>query len=195
MRLADSTTITTGHAFRGRIPTHKGSGIRAIQMRDTTATGGILWESLVETEPATSRPEFLREGDILLAKHGARNYAVLISGAPGGCRHLAAPHWFVIRCQLDQLLPGFLAWQLNRAPAQAWLQRHATGSNTPILRRRAVEDLPIAVPPLARQKAIIGIAQTMLRERELLEELMASTESLNDGLARQLLDNVSREEG
>lgn len=188
--LGEICEITNGHPFRGRIAAAPGSGVRVIQMKDVTSNGEIRMEEVIEAEPETGKPVYLLPGQILLAARGNRNYAIQVPEAPEDQRFLAAPHWFVIRCTSDAILPEFLCWQLNRRPAQQWFETHAMGSVTKVLRRKDLAETPIAVPPLDKQQAFIGIARSMYQERRLCERLMTETETMNDGLARQLLADI-----
>lgn len=184
MRINDYVEIGTGHPFRSKIKAADGSGIVAVQMKDVSPAGEIDWSSVIETRPTTASPTWLADGDVLLAARGNQNRAVLVKKPP---KALAAPHWFVIRCRDNKLLPAFLVWQLNRKPAQSWFQRESAGTTTKNLRLESVAKLQIAVPPIKEQQRIIAIADAAKREREICERLMAATEELNDGLARRLL--------
>ncbi|HEX7047673.1 MAG TPA: restriction endonuclease subunit S [Gammaproteobacteria bacterium] len=187
MKLADCAEITTGHPFRSRIAALPGSGTVAVQMKDVSSYGDILWTFATETQPVTVSPAWLEDGDILLAARGNQNRAVLVKNPP---KSLAAPHWYVIRCHDNKLLPAFLVWQMNRKPAQNWFRRESTGTATRNLRQESVANLEIAVPPLEEQRRIIAIAEAARKEREICERLMTATETLNDGLARRLLKST-----
>lgn len=183
--LSAHAEITAGHPFRSRIPATPGSGVVVVQMKDTSDQG-VDWAHATETSAVTASPAWLRDGDILLAARGNQNYAVLVADAPK--KALAGPHWYVIRCKDNKLLPAFLAWQLNSKPVQERLRLEAAGTHTRNLRRESLAKLAIAVPPLEEQQRIVAFAEAARRERELCERLMATTERLNEGLARRLLN-------
>lgn len=185
MLLSDFTDISTGHPFRSKIKPIAGTGAYAVQLKDVSPWGEILWAGVTETRPTTVSPGWLADGDVLLAARGSQNRAVLVTNPP---KALAAPHWYVIRCRDNKLLPAFLVWQLNRRPAQSWFQRESAGTTTKNLRLESVAKLEIAVPPIKEQQRIIAIADAAARERKLCERLMAATEELNNGLARRLLN-------
>lgn len=185
MQLSHVTNITTGHPFRSKIAAVGGTGVVAVQMKDVSPWGDINWRNATETRAATTSPSWLADGDVLLTARGTQNRAVLVKNPP---KALAAPHWYVIRCHDNKLLPAFLAWQLNRTPAQTWFQRESAGTTTKNLRLESVAKLEIAVPSLDEQRRIIAIAEAALKERKLCERLMAATEELNNGLARRLLN-------
>ena len=183
--LSAHAEISAGHPFRSRIPATPGSGVVVVQMKDTSYQG-VDWAHVAETSPVTASPAWLRDGDILLAARGNQNYAVLVADAPK--KALAGPHWYVIRPKDNKLLPAFLAWQLNSKPVQERLRLEAAGTHTRNLRRESLTRLEIAVPPLEEQQRIVAFAEAARRERELCEHLMATTERLNEGLARRLLN-------
>jgi restriction endonuclease S subunit len=78
----------------------------------------------------------------------------------------------VLRVCTPDLLPAFLAWQLNQRAAQAYLRQQAAGSRQQSLRKTAVAQLPVHVPPVAQQRRIVGIASAAQAEQRCLEALI-----------------------
>ena len=109
MHLKQIANINAGYPFRRKIPEAINSGILAIQMKNTSPEG-IQWDNCCETQPAGKRqPDWLQAGDILFVARGNHNYAVLVEHPPK-LPSIAAPHFFVIRCNTPGVLPKFLAW-------------------------------------------------------------------------------------
>lgn len=184
--LKTGVDVRAGHPFRGSVPLVEGGNAAVIQMRDISPEGGIAWASLSRTELPTSRsPDWLRDGDVLFAARGARNYAVCLSQVPPAT--VCAQYFFVLRCKTAQLLPEYLAWHINRSPSQHYLRNNAEGTDQLSIRRAVLEAMPIAVPELARQRLLVGLATTAAQERRQLEHLIQNRERLLDALAQQLL--------
>lgn len=192
MKLKQIATINAGYPFRGKILESAGSGVVAVQMKDVSQREGIQWSSCMETELTGKRePDWLKPGDILVAARGSHNYAVLVSD-----QHLqtethavAAPQFFIVRSKQDDVLPEYLVWFLNQQPCQRHFEQNAEGTLTKSIRRSVAEETPIAVPPLAKQKAIIGLARTVRQEQRIAEQLINNGERLLNTIATDLLNN------
>ncbi|MGL6160869.1 hypothetical protein [Microbulbifer sp.] len=189
MQLKQVATISAGYPFRGRISEVAGSGVVAVQMKDVSEAGGVNWVGCTETELAGRRePDWLRPGDILFAARGSRNYAAQVCWPVDmpEPRAVAAPHFFVIRTQANRVMPAYLAWLLNQAPCQRYFEQQAEGSLTKSIRRSLLEQTPVVLPSIARQRAIIGLADALRRERQLLEQRLRTGERLSRAIASDL---------
>ena len=128
MKLDQITKISAGYPFRGKIPEVPGSPVVAIQMRDVSLTEGVCWSGCLPTALTGKRePNYLAPGDILVAARGSHNYAVQIDQTlrDSGKQAVAAPHFFVVRLTDESVLPEFLVWLLNQAPAQRHFEQNA----------------------------------------------------------------------
>lgn len=181
-------TVSTGWSFRGRIEPAEGAETLVVQMRDTSPSG-VDWTSCVRTEVAGRRePDWLRPGDILFPARGNVSQAVLIDESIGSLQAVAAPHFFLLRVSRPDVLPAYLAWWLNQEPAQRHLEQNAQSSTlVRNIARPVLETTPVVLPPLPRQKQIVGLANAMQREDALLHRLRQTNQQIMTGLARDLL--------
>lgn len=189
MKLEQIATINAGYPFRGKIPESKGSGVLAVQMRDVSLTDGIRWSSCFETQLTGKRdPGYLNTGDILIAARGSNNYAVAVDAAlaPTGKQAVAAPHFFVLRLKGNTVLPEYLAWLLNQAPAQRYFEQNAEGTLTKSIRSSVLKETLIAVPPLSKQKTIIAMADALAAEHRLMQQLISNGERMMGAIAKDL---------
>ncbi|MBV1881268.1 MAG: restriction endonuclease subunit S [Pseudomonadales bacterium] len=194
MRLSDFSEISAGYPFRGKIKEIPRSGNHVVQMKDCGATTGIDWESVMETEITGKRkPDWLRPGDILFASRGSQNYSVLVDTNANTLKAIAAPHFFVIRCNTEQLLPSFLTWQLNQQPAQAYLKKEAGGSSTKTIRKDSLGNTPIVIPDLKTQNQIVRVYDTIKQERQLLNQLIHNGETLMKAIVTDLFAQAQQE--
>lgn len=192
MRLKQIATINAGYPFRGKIPEVPGSAMVAVQMKDVSLTEGIRWSDCLETELTGKRePDYLTTGDILVAARGSHNYAVQVDQALDiiGKQAVAAPHFFVISLKKKDILPEFLVWLLNQTPAQRYFEQNAEGTLTKSIRRSVLEDVPVVVPPLAKQRAIISMAATLRDEHKLIQKLVSNGERMMSAIAKDLFEN------
>ena len=186
LKLKDVATVTAGHPFRGKIPEKSGSEVYAVQMKDVSVENGICWDSVIETElGGKKRPDWLLNGDVLFAARGSRNYAVLIDQVTG--KVVSSPHFYILRVNEKTLLPEFLVWQLNQKLLQNYFDRAAEGSVTKSVRRSILESAAITIPPLDKQKQILGLYKTLLKEKKLCAELSRNADKLMNSVARELV--------
>ncbi len=186
-QLHEIAKIEAGHPFRGKIPEHPQSGTLVVQMKDIDPKDGVRWTSCVHTSLEGRRqPTWLHQGHILFAARGTRYYAVTVEGIPAQRQTVAAPQFFVIEPRNRELLPAFLAWQINQAPCQQYFEQQAEGSLTKSIRRSVLEGAPIAVPPIAKQQAIVALSATLRQEHKVMEQLLRNNERLLNGIAGDL---------
>lgn len=183
--LAAYADVQGGHPFRGTIQESPEGDAFAVQMRDVSPDGGVDWGGLVRTSlDGRKSPEWLRSGDVLFVARGARNYALNLEAVPVAA--VCSQNFFLIRVRAAALLPEFLAWQINRVPAQRYLAKNAEGTAQLSIRRGVLEAMPIVVPPLDQQHLIVAFSEDANRERRLLESLMRNREQQLDALALDL---------
>lgn len=189
MFLKQIAVINAGYPFRGRIPEQADSSVLAVQMRDVSMVDGISWSECVPAKLTGKRkPDYLAVGDILIAARGSNNYAVQVDDAlvESGKQAVAAPHFFVVSLKDKNILPEFLTWLLNQAPAQRHFEQSAEGTLTKSIRRSVLEDAPIIVPSLAKQRMIVAMANTLREEQKLMQQLINNGERMMSGIANEL---------
>jgi hypothetical protein len=194
VKLKQIATINAGYPFRGKIPEVPGSAMVVVQMKDVSQTEGIRWSDCVETTlPGKKEPDCLTTGDILVAARGSLNYAIQVDQllASTGKQAVAAPHFFLVRIKRDSLnkkdiLPEFIVWLLNQPPAQRYFEQNAEGTLTKSIRRSVLEEAPVVVPPLAKQRAIVAMADTLREEQKLLQTLVNNGERMMCAIANDL---------
>jgi hypothetical protein len=185
MELRDAAEISAGHPLRSAVDDFAAGDTGVIQMRNVDPETGIDWDSVSRVElPPARRIEFLNPGDVIFSTRGARTYAVAVGATPFPA--VCSPHFFVLRVRGVAVEPRFLAWQINQAPAQEYLQREATGSHILNIRREVIERLEIVVPSPARQAAIVAFAEEAIREKRLLSALIENRQQQINALAAGL---------
>ncbi|WP_341022293.1 restriction endonuclease subunit S [Brevundimonas diminuta] len=183
--LVELAEISAGHPLRAGVDELALGDIGVVQMRNADPDNGVDWSTVARvTLPPARRVDVLGEGDVIFSTRGSRTYAVALGEVP--FQAVCSPHFFVLRVRRPDLQPGFLAWQINQAPAQEYLQREATGSHILNIRREVVERLEIVIPPLPEQLAIVAFAEAAARERRLLSDLIQNRQQQMHALASRL---------
>lgn len=177
--------MAAGHPLRSAVDDLPTGDTGVIQMRNVDPETGIDWLSVARVElPRARRIELLDSGDVIFSTRGARTYAVALDEVP--FRAVCSPHFFVLRIRGPAVVPEFLAWQINQAPAQEYLRREATGSRILNIRREVIERLEIVIPSRERQTAIVAFAEAAAREKRLLVGLIENRQQQINALAAGL---------
>ncbi|OUL98012.1 restriction endonuclease subunit S [Variovorax sp. JS1663] len=184
--LGNEVHLRAGHPFRGAIEEVHDGPVRAVQMKDLDPVLGVDWRGVLRTRLGGRRPpDWLASGDLLFVARGTRFYAACVDMLPGPA--VCGPHLFHLRVKPGrELLPEFLAWQINQGPFQRALQRAAEGSSQLSVRRPVLESLPVGIPPLADQERIVALARLARRERELHGLLIRNRELQFESIAEAL---------
>jgi hypothetical protein len=193
VKLKQLASINAGYPFRGKIPEVVGSSVVVVQMKDASPADGIRWSSCLETRLTGKRqPDYLSPGDILVAARGNHNYAVSVDHTlvTTGKQAVAAPHFFVISLKTKDVLPEFMVWLFNQGPVQRYFEQNAEGTLTKSIRRSVLEEAPVVIPPLAKQRAILGMAKTLAEEQKLVQTLINNGERMMATIAKDLFNSV-----
>jgi hypothetical protein len=193
VKLKQLASINAGYPFRGKIPEVAGSPVVVVQMKDASPADGIRWSSCLETRLTGKRqPDYLSPGDILVAARGNHNYAVSVDHTlvTTGKQAVAAPHFFVISLKTKDVLPEFMVWLFNQGPVQRYFEQNAEGTLTKSIRRSVLEEAPVVIPPLAKQRAILGMAKTLAEEQKLVQTLISNGERMMATIAKDLFNSV-----
>ncbi|MGN6291230.1 MAG: restriction endonuclease subunit S [Chitinophagaceae bacterium] len=188
-RIADLVTAFTGHTLRGRMENNPDGDCAIIQAKDLTTSGSVQFRSapykiaLNEIPPA----QLLKKGDILVLSKGANNKALLYDAQ---FTHAAATSAFtVLRITTTQIKPAFLAWYINSPQAQEYFGSQRAGTTTLNLSKKAIEELPVPVPPLLKQELMIKLVKQHDLYSSLLEEYQSNLRLLVNNVLNSRLND------
>jgi restriction endonuclease S subunit len=192
VRLIDIADIRLGHPFRGTVkPCDKGD-VNVVQVRDTEPTGEINQTTLIQTQLSTKKqPDWLQNGDVLFVTKGAKHYSALVQHVLE--RTVCSPHFFMVRVKPEfkgVVLSDFLCWQLNQQPAQRYFKASAEGSMYLSIRRQVLENVPIRVLTLEKQKQLAAMHRCGVKEQKLLHKLIENRQQQLKAIAIHALESV-----
>lgn len=186
LNIGSVVDVKPGYPFRGSIEESTEGNTLAVQMKDVDPEHGVNWSGVIRTSlVGRKHPEWLKAGDVLFVSKGARFYAVCLDEPPSAA--VCSPHFFLLQVlPRAELLPAFLAWQINQPPFQRQLQQAAEGSSQLSIRRPVLEALTLSVPSLADQQRIVALADLARRERQTHHQLIHNREQQLQALAEGL---------
>ncbi len=121
-----------------------------------------------------SEKHLLRDGDILFAAKGTKNFAAVYE--EHNLPAVASTSFFVIRLFDSKVLPEYLTWFLNNQNTQFSLKAQAMGTSIPSISKVVLEELEIPMPTIEKQKAVVTISKLRWQEKNIHLKL----ESLRD---------------
>ncbi len=136
------------------------------------------------TADGISEKHLLRDGDVLFAAKGTKNFAAVYEhhNKPA----VASTSFFVIRLTNKKVLPEYLAWFLNSHSTQTFLKGQAMGTSIASISKVVLESLEIALPGIETQKAILQITKLRTKEKALKQEI----ETLREKQIQQKIINA-----
>ncbi|MBE0598666.1 MAG: restriction endonuclease subunit S [Desulfuromonadales bacterium] len=168
--LKEIASIQVGYSFRSRLESMSAGEIAVIQMKDLTGQNRVDCDNLVRVDMENPKEHHLvRPGDLVFRSRGLVTTSAILSTDPG--KAMVAAPLFRIRTTHENVVPEYLNWFINQAPAQAYLASHARGTAQQMISKEAMEALEVVVPALARQRAIVELASMAEQEQDLIKKI------------------------
>ena len=130
-----------------------------------------------ETAARLSRHR-LRAGDILFARRGVQATGLSAIVTPLQEGWICGTGALLLRVTGTETDPEFLSFLLSSDESFEWLRQHAVGAVMPNLNEGVIRRLPLALPPLAEQKAIAVVLGALDDKIELNRRLNATLEAM-----------------
>ena len=189
-KLSEVLELHSGYPWRGLIKEIENGAVRAIQPKAISDLGELIEENLTRTEfTGKKQPDWVEEGDVLLINKGLRNTVAYIHQSYTDV--VCAPTIYTLRPKakwVKKINMKFIAWQLTQVPAQKYFKRSAEGSLQVSLRRKVVEDTPLAIPAMEVQNAIANLYEDGLAEQKTLLALIENRQRQMTAIATELLN-------
>jgi hypothetical protein len=175
--LGDISEIQVGYQSREGIRVHTDGSHFLLQARDFNNLHQVDWSTLTRFTPtgSTTKSE-IRQGDVLFLAKGQDNFACPVNRVTNHV--LAANSFYIIRSDQAKILPDYLAWWLNQAPAQEYIQLNRSGSSLPFLSVSALSHLEIPIPDFEMQRKIGELELLRKKEADLLSLYLSKKSTL-----------------
>jgi hypothetical protein len=195
--LRDIAEVSLGYQHREKVSHVEHGSHRLIQGKDIVRTETlsssidqpagwqIVSDNLDRVTPKGDAGRYsLRPGDVLFVSRGTTNIAVPLNEQtvrpfPDRWDDLIPAYTFyILRPDLNRVLPEYLAWFINQPPAQAYLTQQSRGTLVKLMPKSLFEELEVPIPPLARQRQVMAIENLRAHEEGLLKRLIAARQRL-----------------
>lgn len=162
--------VQIGYQARRRIEPDPRGVCQVIQIKDLGDEGTLHTGDLYRISPESNHERYqVHQGDVLFLSRGNRNFATPVNVTLANT--IAAGYFFILKLDSPMVLPDYLAWYINSAPAQQFIKNVARGTHMPIVPKSALEDLEVDVPSLRTQRNIVALDELSKKERSLLQKL------------------------
>ncbi len=170
-KIKDITVIQIGYQFRKKLEPEIDGSHKVVQIKDIDENQNLNQKGLCRvTIDKLSEKYLILKNDILFLARGHRNYAIPVIDSMEGT--IAASHFFILKIKTNNVIPEYLAWFINQAPAQEYLHNLARrGSHMPIIPKSVFENLKVHIPDIETQKKIVKLNTLIDKERTLLYNL------------------------
>jgi hypothetical protein len=186
MRLSAFSKILSGYQSRSAIEPREDGSHFLLQARDIDSHKLTCHtDTVVRFNPLVLRDDsLLRPGDIVFMARGAKNYTILLKEIPGPA--VAAASFFMVRVQADEVLPAYVCWYLNQAPAEQYFrQQSGRGVHMPVVTRATLENIEVPLPALEVQERIAELDGLLRDEVALVQKLLEKRRQLATSVCLQ----------
>ncbi|WP_301099843.1 restriction endonuclease subunit S [Otariodibacter sp.] len=184
-------SIQMGYSFRSRLESSEKGTITVIQMKDLGEDNIVDCNDLLQVDMDTIKENhFVKRGDLIFRSRSNNNTsAILLADLDKAV--IAAPLFIIRVTKEDKILPEYLNWYIGQRDAQIFLASRSEGTVQTMISKQALEDLPIALPSLEKQKHIVELADLSAREQILLSALAERRKCYISGLLTQVVKGIS----
>lgn len=189
--LNDCSVIRTGQTFKSSPQFESEGNVSIIQPRDLD--DGKLTNALTRVHGngiSVLQKHLLKPGEILIANKGTKLGTFLYEGEPE--RTIATAAFFVLSPH-PWMLPAYLNWYLNQAPARGYFVQHTFGSVIPSINKSILGELLVPMLPLEEQQHIGALLKETAEEQNILKLLAGrKKEYANSYIWEQIIKNHER---
>jgi len=182
--------ISSGYSFRGKIENDPNGVLKVIQLKDLINEYTTIGEECYKVSTEGIKEKYiLKNGDILFISKGQNNNAVTFSTDNSQGLHIASSALFVIEVNRNKANPNYVSWYINQPPVQNYIKQNLTGTYTPTVNRKVVENIPIQLPSLEEQAKMAALGVLAIQEKTLHTKILEYREIL---INNQLLNHINK---
>ena len=182
--------ISSGYSFRGKIEDDPNGVLKVIQLKDLINEYTVIGDECYKVSAEGIKEKYiLKDGDILFISKGQNNNAVAFSSHNTQGTFIASSALFVIEVNRTEANPNYIAWYINQLPVQNYIKQNLTGTYTPTVNRKVVENIPIQLPALEEQTKIAALGNLAVQEKTLHTKILECREIL---INNQLLNHINK---
>lgn len=138
------------------------------------------------SEEVKLNTHLLKNGDVLMAGKGAKNFAWTYRNHFGPA--VASTLFYVISVDQSIIYPEYLTTIINLPFNQSYFQKLSSSSSVASLRKKELAEFNVPILPMKEQKAIAEFAELHLKEMSIANKLIALKQNLYLGTISKLIN-------
>lgn len=157
--------------------------------------GKIRWEEVYHIPTKRYEEDTaiqLKTDDVLMTKDGTIGKLLYVDSIPHPSKASLNSHLLVFRPLNNQYIPKFLFYQLHSKAFIQYIELNKSGSTFFGLTQEATGNYMAFLPPIPEQTTIAAMLSDMDAEIEALEQRLAKTHALKQGMMQELLTGKTR---
>ena len=181
--------IKVGYQARASIKLKVKGSHKLIQGKNFGFNRSVLPRELISFSPIGNPEKYaVKKYDILFQARGSGHFACCLTGLIGK-NVLVASSLYIIRVKTKQIIPEYLAWQINQSQAQIYFKAQAGATGISFVSKSILMQLKIIIPDLKTQKKTCKIISLWKKEKELMNKITLKKEKLiNEVLKFEVLN-------
>jgi restriction endonuclease S subunit len=177
--------VIAGYTFRTAIQNDDRGDMLVVQAKDILHDNKVNCHGLPRVTIQNLRSiATLEQNDVLFSCRGVFRAGVLSENIQNA---IGSASLYILRLKNDKVLPEYLSIYLNSNTGQKYIQQILSGTIIKTILRRELEDLPVIVPSIQRQKQIIEIYNNWDKRESLLVKKIMLNKKITEGAINYLL--------
>lgn len=189
VKLGDIASIGSGLVVKRKQAMQEDEVVKEYQMitlKSFDPGGWLNTEELelFESTEILDQKYLTRVGDIII-RLSSPNTAITISEEIAG--YLVPSLFAIVRCDVEDVLPGYLGIYLNSENIKKVYSRSAVGTAIQIIKTSMLRELQIPIQSVEKQRQIVEVNNLIMKEKLLLQHLVEEKNKYHDVIMKKLL--------
>lgn len=187
MKLKDIATIRAGRTFKGGVQESESGTLSVVQLSDLSDDMSVNWPRVLKVVPdAKYAINYLKPKDLLVVARGPHKRVILLDDETPKYAVPTQHFLFLSLKNIELSLPEFVYYYLSSSPIQQWMNNQSSGSTQSTLTKDLLENLPFPDVSIEQQKDILSCVDSVKKEINLHEQLIAGRMAQLDDIATRL---------
>lgn len=187
MKLKDIAAIRAGRTFKGGVQESESGTLSVVQLSDLSDDMSVNWPRVLKVVPdAKYAISYLKPKDLLVVARGPHKRVILLDDETPQYAVPTQHFLFLSLKNIELSLPEFVHYYLSSSPIQQWMNNQCSGSTQSTLTKDLLENLPFPDVPIEQQSDILTCVDSVKKEINLHEQLIAARMSQLDDIATRL---------
>ena len=162
--------LSSGYSFRGKIKNDSKGTIEVVQLKNIKDDYLTINNNCVKVDSKKIKERhYLSVGDILFIAKGSNNFALPFYQKSKTA--IASSAFFVLKVDTQIADPNYIAWYINQKKVQNYFKTNSGGTYTMSINKKTLEEAPIILPNIEKQRTIAKIAKLYHKEQQLYKRI------------------------